>query len=119
MTASPANLTQEEKNWAMACHLSTLIGFFVPLGSIIAPLIVWLMKRETSNFIEYHGKEALNFQIFMTICFAVAFVLAFALIGFLIIPMLALVDLILTVVVAIKASEGQYYPYPFSLRLVK
>lgn len=109
---------KEARNWGMACHLSALAGFVVPFGSIIGPLVVWLMKREESSFVDRQGKESLNFQITMLIAFLISLVLVFVLIGFLLIAAVAIFDLIMIIVATIKASEGEDYRYPVSLRLV-
>ena len=58
--AVEGQLLKEVRNWAMLCHLSTFSGWFIPFGNILGPLIIWLMKREESPFIDAHGKEALN-----------------------------------------------------------
>lgn len=102
----------------MACHLSALAGFVIPFGSIIGPLVVWLMKREESSFVDRQGKESLNFQITMLIAFLISLVLVFVLIGFLLIAAVAIFDLIMIIVATIKASEGEDFRYPISLRLV-
>lgn len=109
---------KEARNWGMACHLSALAGFVVPFGSIIGPLVVWLMKREESSFVDRQGKESLNFQITMLIAFLISLVLVFVLIGFLLIAAVAIFDLIMIIVATIKASEGEDFRYPVSLRLV-
>lgn len=109
---------KEAKNWAMGCHLAALAGFVIPFGSVIGPLVVWLMKREESGFVDRQGKEALNFQITMLIAFLVSLVLVFVLIGFLLIAAVVIFDLIMIIVATIKASEGEDFRYPVSLRLV-
>jgi uncharacterized protein len=112
-------LTQDDKTMGMLCHLSALAGFVIPFGAIIGPLIVWLMKKEQSAFIDYHGKEALNFQITMAIGFLISFILIFIVIGFFLIVGLAIFSLVMTIIAAIKANEGENYRYPISLRLIK
>jgi hypothetical protein len=57
----------EERNWAMTCHLASFAGYVLPLGNIIGPLVAWLMKRDEFPLVDDQGKEALNFQISMTI----------------------------------------------------
>jgi hypothetical protein len=59
--------SQQERTWAMFCHLGTLLGYIIPFANIIVPLIIWQMKKEESSFIRMHGKEALNFQISLMI----------------------------------------------------
>jgi uncharacterized Tic20 family protein len=111
-------LSSDEKNWAMFCHLSTFVGAIVPFGNIIAPLVIWLLKKEESEFVDYHGREAVNFQITISIAYVVAFVLIFVLIGFLLLPALMIFDLVVTIIAAVKASNGEYYRYPLSIRLI-
>jgi uncharacterized protein len=113
--------TSEDKTWAMLCHLSGFLGYFgvIPFASILGPLIVWLLKRDKSSFVDEHGKEALNFQITMSIAYAIVFLLCFVFIGFLLLPLWGLWLIVLVVIAAIKASNGEYFRYPLTLRLVK
>ena len=113
-------ISKDEQNWAMFCHLSALSGFIIPFGSVIGPLVIWLMKRAEMPMVEVHGKEVLNFQITVMIAAAVSFVLMFVFIGFLLLAVVAIGALILTIMAAIKVSNGDYsYRYPFTLRLIK
>jgi len=109
----------EEKQWALFAHLSALAGFIIPFGSIIGPLIIWLIKKDTMPFVDDQGKEALNFQITAAIAVLVCIALMIVLIGFLLIWAVLIGDLVLTIIAAIKANEGVAYRYPFTLRLVK
>jgi len=109
---------REARNWAMGCHLAALAGFIIPFGSIIGPLIVWLIKKDESSFVDRQGKESLNFQITMMIAFLVCFVLVFILVGFLLMALVVIFDLIMIILAAIKTSEGEDFRYPISLRLV-
>jgi uncharacterized Tic20 family protein len=109
----------EEKQWAMFAHLSALVGFIIPLGSIIGPLVIWQMKKAEMPFVDDQGKEALNFQITALIAIVVCFVLMFVLIGMLLLPLVALAVLILTIIGGIKANNGEAYRYPFAIRLIK
>lgn len=115
---SGTELTSETRNWAMACHLSAFAGIVIPFGSVIGPLIVWLMKREESEFINYHGKEALNFQITVGLALLVCAALALILVGFLLMFIVGIGALVLVIIAGIKASEGQHYKYPIALRLI-
>jgi uncharacterized protein len=113
------NPTQDERTWGMLAHLSTFAGFLVPLGSIIAPLVVWLIKRDQSAFVADQGKEALNFNISVLLAAIVCGVLVFVFIGILLGVALFIFWLTMTIIAGIKASEGVRYRYPFALRLVK
>jgi len=102
------------------CHASALIGFFVPwAGHILGPLIVWLAKRGDSPEIDAHGKESLNFQISMLIYSLIAGVLCLVLIGFVLLGILHILNLVLVIIASIQASEGKLYRYPISIRLIK
>lgn len=103
----------------MAAHLSALAGHFIPFGHIFGPLIVWLIKRDSSEFIDDQGKEALNAQISFTIYFAVCIALMIVVIGFVLFPLVWLADLIFIIIAAVSANEGKRYRYPLILRLVK
>ena len=119
--------TQQERTLAMFCHIGGLIGSVVPPGNIIVPVVIWLLKKDQSAFINEHGKEAINFQINLSvwavICFVVSFILLIVIIGALLMPLtlglLGLAGLILGIVAGVKAYEGNLYRYPFIIRLLK
>ena len=110
--------SKDDRNLAMFCHLGGFVGWIIPFGNIITPLIIWLVKREQSAFVDDQGKEALNFQITMTILAIVCSLLIFVFIGFLLLPALLIYDLVLIIVAAIKSQEGEAYRYPLTLRLI-
>jgi len=119
-TASSASgISADERQWAMFAHLSALIGFIIPFGNLLGPLIIWLMKKETMPFVDQQGKEALNFQITVTIAMMISAILIIVVIGFVLMFVIGLAALILTIMAGIKANEGVAYRYPFTLRLIK
>ena len=111
--------SREVRQWAMFCHLSALLGIWVPFGSLIGPLILWQMKREMDPFVDDQGKEARNFQISVAIASAICLLLMVVVIGFLLFGRLAIGALVLTIIAGVKANEGQVYRYPFTWRLIK
>jgi uncharacterized Tic20 family protein len=111
--------SQEVRQWAMLCHLSALLGIWIPFGNLIGPLILWQMKRETDPFIDAQGKEALNFQITVAIASLICFLLMVLIIGFFLLGILAIGALVLTIIAGVKANEGFPYRYPFTWRLIK
>lgn len=120
-TAAPsAAPTENERTWGMLAHLSALAGLVVPLfGIVLGPLVVWLAKRDESVFVAAHAKEALNFNISVLLGAILCMLLMLVFIGVLLGTALFIAWLVMTLVAAIKASEGHPYQYPFSLRLVK
>jgi uncharacterized protein len=118
-TAAAAIPTQDERTWGMLAHLTAFAGFIVPLGFIIGPLVVWLIKRDQSAFVADQGKEALNFNISVLLAIAVCGALVWILIGILLGVALFVFWMAVTIIAGIKASEGIRYRYPYALRLVK
>ena len=117
-TGAPVTLTAEDKQWGMAAHLSSLAGFLIPFGHIGGPLLVWLLKKDSSVFAADQGKEALNFQISMTIYMVVSALLVLVFIGIFLLLFVALADVILTIVAAVAANNGQAYRYPATIRFI-
>jgi uncharacterized Tic20 family protein len=105
--------------WAMICHFAAALGFFFPFGNLIGPLIVWQIKKDQHAFINEQGKEALNFQLTVSIASIVCIALMLVIIGFFLLGLLGLVNVVLVIIAGIKAGEGQAYRYPFCLRLLK
>ena len=109
-----------ERVWATVLHLSALLGMVVPLANILAPLAIWLIKKVELPALDRVGKEVLNFQISWTIYLVVASFLALVgscLILPLIFPLLVGIPmLILTIVGAVKTSNGESYRHPWTLK---
>jgi len=121
ISMSPPPVSQNEKLWATICHLAgfALLIVYLPFSNIIAPLIVWLIKKDTSEFVRDQGREALNFQITMTICLLVAVALAFILIGIPLLVALLIFDIVMRIKAADRVSRSERYRYPFTFRFIK
>ena len=104
---------------AMFCHLSSFAGVLgiVPLGSIVAPLVIWLLKKD-DPFVDHHGREVLNFQISLLIYNIIGVILLFVVVGIIILPVLALINLIFTIIAAVRAKDGERYQYPMTIRFL-
>ncbi|MEA3188395.1 MAG: uncharacterized protein QOD99_2225 [Chthoniobacter sp.] len=110
---------KEERMWAMLAHLSAFLGHFLPgIGNIVAPLVIWILKKDEFPLVDDQGKEALNFQISMTIYYLIAGALCFVLIGIPILIGLGIFNLIIIIVAAVKANDGVRYRYPFTIRFI-
>lgn len=113
------NATAEQRQYATLMHLTLLLSVIMPVLGVIAPLAMWMAKKDQSPFIDDHGKETLNFHISVLMYYAISVILAMAIIGF---PMIIAV-FILSIIGMIKAStaahRGEYYRYPACIRLIK
>ena len=116
---TPTSVASEVRTWCVLCHASALLGlFFHFLGHLLGPLIVWLVKRGDSPEIDAHGKESLNFQLSMLIYDAIAAILCIVLIGIPILIILWIVNTVFVIIASIRASEGQLYRYPLTIRFL-
>lgn len=117
---SNAPISQEEANrWAMFCHLGGLAWYIgVPLGGVVIPLVIWLLKRNEHPFIDDQGKEAVNFQINMMIYGIICTLLLFVLIGWLLFPLLVIYAIVCTIIAMVRSSKGEAYRYPFTIRFL-
>lgn len=109
----------DERNWALFAHLSGFAGFLVPLGNVIAPLVIWLLKKNDMPFVADQAREALNFQITVLIAAVISGLLTMILIGFVLLFLLGVYWLVMIIIATVRASEGKTFRYPFTLRLVK
>src|SRR5881396_732621 len=115
----PRTTSSDVRTWCVLCHASALLGlFFHFVGHILGPLVVWLMKRGDSPEIDAYGKESLNFQISMLIYDAIAFILFIVFIGIPILIALWVLNTVLVVIASVKAGQGKFYRYPFTIRLI-
>jgi uncharacterized protein len=118
--APSAAPTESERTWGMLAHLSALAGVVVwLLGCVLGPLAVYLARRDSSEFVADHAREALNFNITVALAAIVCIALMVVFVGFILGTALFIAWLVLTLIAAIRASEGERYRYPLSLRLVK
>ena len=113
-------IPSEQRNWAMVAHLSSVVGWLtVPgIANIVAPLVIWLIKKDENNFATQQAKECLNFQISMTIYTIIAAILCLLLVGFILLPALLIFDIVVTIMGAIEASKGVPYRYPMTIRFI-
>lgn len=109
---------QEERTYGMLCHLTALSGMIVPLGNIIGPLIIWLMKKDQYSLVDDQGKESLNFQISVTIYLIVSAVLTLILIGLVLMLGVLIFALIMVILASIEANKGARYRYPLTIRFI-
>jgi hypothetical protein len=107
-----ADISSDDKNIVVLTHLGGILFSFLP------GLIVWLLKKDDNPYIAENAREALNFQITLMIAYFISWILAFILVGFLLIGVLWLANIILSIMAAVATSKGESYRYPFALRLI-
>ena len=110
---------KDELMWSTFAHLGFVAGMVIPFGNVIAPLVIWLVFKDRSSYVDYHGKEALNFQITVTLAMIASGILILLLIGIFLLIAVVLLALVFSIMGAIKANNGEYYEYPFTIRFIR
>lgn len=149
--------TSNEKNISALIHLSSLSQYFIPFGNYIFPIILWSSKKNDSEFVDYNGKQVLNFQLsFLLYTLIIALltipvfiyyviknidtkniesystivfdtiqlgnftgIIVFAIIGVIIFGFMKIIEFVLIVYAAVKASNGEEYQYPATIKFLK
>lgn len=114
-----AESTNDERQYAMFIHLAQLAGMLVPLLGWILPFILWQTKKNTSAYIDRHGKIVMNWIISSLIYSAISLILCLIFIGIVLITALWICSLIFIIIGGLKANNGETWPYPLSIRFLK
>ena len=126
LPSSPGTLSAEDKQMGMLCHLLGIVAGFLAVAlfpayrvaGFLGPLIIWLMKKDQSKFVDSQGKEALNFHLTLlighiiggaTMCFTFGLINA----------ALAVVGIVFGIMGAMEANKGNEYRYPINIRMIK
>jgi len=104
--------TSDERTLGILSHILAI----VPGIGILGPLVIWLIKKDESQFVSANAKESLNFQITV---FLVAVILILTVIGAFLLWALGILNAILVIIATIKTSENKIYRYPINWRLIK
>ena len=110
---------KDARTWAMLCHIGAFAGYIIPFGHIVAPLVIWLIKKDESPFVDDQGKESLNFQISISLYAIIAALLTLVVIGAVLLIALVIFDVIMVIIASVRANSGERYRYPLCLRLIK
>lgn len=118
--------TREERTWALVAHAGGPVGLLLSAGlfGFVVPLVVWLARREDSEFVAHQGKEALNFQLTLLLLHLGAWLFVLLTLGLGIVIVLPIflalwfIELILGLVAALQSYGGKRYRYPFTLRMI-
>lgn len=112
------DIDKQTRTWSMLLHLSLLANAIAPLAGVIAPIIIWQVKKDELPGIDAHGKMAMNFIITMFIYTVIAGILVFVVIGVFLLMALALIGIVLPIIAAIKANEGEVWEYPLVFKFL-
>ncbi|HET7303423.1 MAG TPA: DUF4870 domain-containing protein [Segeticoccus sp.] len=107
----------DQRTWGMVAHLAPFVASLVGLP-FLGSLVVYLIYKDRGDFVRRHSAESLNFQLTLLIAYVVAGLLIFVLIGFVLLPLLWIASVILQIVAAVAAYNGQEYRYPMTIRFV-
>jgi uncharacterized Tic20 family protein len=110
---------QNVRNWCMFLHFSLLTGFVIPLAGLVAPIVVWQIKKADMPEIDAHGKVVVNWLISAFIYAVICVVLSVIVIGIPLMFVLGVLTIIFPIIGGIKANEGQLWKYPLSIEFLK
>ena len=116
--ATPINVppiiesNQDDRTMAMLCHFGGIL-------TVVVPLVIWILKKDQSKFVDDQGKEAVNFQIIVLIALAISALSCFIWIGVVLFPAVYIANIVFCIIAGMAANQGQVYRYPFGIRLIK
>lgn len=118
--AGPADSPgRQTLDWALFLHLSQLLGFLVPLGGLIAPLLIWQIKKDELPALDAHGKVVMNWVLSALIYTVVAGLLSLLVIGIPLLIIVLLLGVVFPIIGGVKASNGELWPYPLSIPFLR
>ena len=106
-------VSENDRLLSILAHVLTLFTGF------IAPLVIYLIKKDDSPYVREHARESLNFQLTLLIAYFVGFILLAVLIGILVLAAVGIIQLVLVIVATVKAADNQMYRYPFSIKFIQ
>lgn len=106
-------VTQDDRNMALLCHILGL------LTNVFGPLILWVLMKDKSEFVDFHGKQAINFQITLILAYMASGVLMCVYVGILLAMATFALQVIFAILPAIKAYEGQRYVIPVAIPFLR
>jgi uncharacterized Tic20 family protein len=112
---SPGGDEKELRLWSTLLHLSLLAGLIIPLGGLIVPIVIYILKKDEIPGLEPHWHVVINWIISAVIYAAISFVLMIIVIGVFLLWALALLSLVFPIIGAIKANDGEVWKYPLSI----
>ncbi|MEX2140885.1 MAG: DUF4870 domain-containing protein [Pirellulales bacterium] len=115
----PAALARETNQWAMFLHLSLLAGFIIPFAGLVAPIVIWQLKKTELPEIDIHGKIVVNWIISAFIYAILCVILIFLIVGVPLLIALGILGVVFPIIGGLKASAGEVWRYPLSIDFLK
>ena len=107
--------TPDDRTWGLLAHLSAVLAYLAGGMTFLGPLIVWIIKKDQSPFVDDQGKEALNFQLSVLIASLICTVTC---VGLILVPFIVVGNIVFSIIAAMEANKGVYYRYPYTIRLI-
>jgi uncharacterized protein len=111
--------SRKSQQWAMFMHFSQLLNFIIPFGGIVAPIVMWQMKKDELENVDQHGKNIVNFLISLLIYSFVCGILTLVVIGVFLLILLGIAGVVLPIIAGVKANNGEVWKYPLTLQIIK
>jgi uncharacterized Tic20 family protein len=109
----------KSRQWAMFMHFSMLLNFLIPFGGVIAPIVMWQMKKDEMEGVDQHGKNIVNFLISMLIYSFISGILMLVVVGIFLLIALGIAGVVLPIIAGIKANNGEVWKYPLTIQILK
>ncbi len=106
--------SSDDRTWGMLAHLSYFLTFVIGV-SCVAPLVIWIIKKDESEFIEEQAKEALNFQLSALLA---SILLAATVCGIVLLPVIFVMSIVYSIQAGMSANRGEAYRYPYTFRMI-
>ncbi|MGY6631291.1 MAG: DUF4870 domain-containing protein [Wenzhouxiangella sp.] len=116
---SVAGSDKETNTWAMVLHLSVLASFLLPLAGVVAPIVIYLIKKDSLPGLKPHAFVVFNWLISALIYGVISLILTLVVIGALGLIAVAILSIVFPIIGGIKASDGEVWPYPLSIKFFK
>lgn len=110
---------KDTTTWALILHLSVLSGLVVPMAGLIVPVVIYILKKDQLPGLIPHAHVIFNWLISVIIYAVISMILLLVGIGALLLAVLAILSLVFPIIGAVKASEGQVWVYPLSIKFFK
>ena len=119
MDHEPADYQQQVRMWGMIMHLSQLANFLMPIAGIVIPIVIWQVKKNEMPELDIHGKIIVNWLLSSLVYGVLCVILLFALVGWLLLPALAVLGIAFPIIGGVKANNGEIWKYPLSITFIR